>query len=73
MAAPMSKVQVKLTNKIKRWIPSVLDQNDLPEDTRKQLNIYYTGSQYGDNPKYKQIPFSLVKILHECLKKEQGS
>ena len=72
MAAPMSKVQVRLTNKIKRWIPTVLSQNDLSEDVRKQLNLYYTGSQNGDNPKFKHIPFSLVKTLHECLKKEQG-
>ena len=65
-------VQIKLTHKIKRWIPTVLSQKDLPEDVRKQLNLYYTGSNNADNPKYKQIPFSLVKILHECLKKEQG-
>ena len=65
-------VQIKLTHKIKRWIPTVLSQKDLPEDVRKQLNLYNTGSNNADNPKYKQIPFSLVKILHECLKKEQG-
>ena len=65
-------VQVKLTHKIKRWIPTVLSQKDLPEDVRKQLNSYYTGSNNVDDPKYRQIPFSLVKTLHECLKKEQG-
>ena len=66
-------VQIKLTHKIKRWIPTVLSQKDLPEDVRKQLNLYYTGSNNADDPKYKQIPFSLVKTLHECLKKEQGT
>ncbi len=71
MAAP-SKVQVKLTNKIKRWIPTVLSQNDLPEDVRKQLDMYHKGSENDSNPEFKKIPFSLVKLLHECLQREEG-
>ena len=72
MAAPKAGVQIALTNKIKRWIPTVLNSPHLPEDAEKQLRDLYISAETDSSNASKFIPFSLVKILHECLQKDQG-
>ena len=72
MAAPMAGVQIVLTSKIKRWIPTVLNSPHLPEDAEKRLRELYISAETDSSNNSKFIPFSLVKSLYECLQKDQG-
>lgn len=60
--------KVLLTKKIKRWIETVLKTETLPEDLHKQL----TNSIATTDKAPKWILFSLVRKLHNILKKKDG-
>ena len=68
----MAGVQIVLTSKIKRWIPTVLNSPHLPEDAEKRLRELYISAETDSSNNSKFIPFSLVKSLYECLQKDQG-
>ena len=64
--------QVILTEKIKRWIRTILTTANLPPETREEL-IKYTGNRRSsDDRKTRLIPFELVKTVHKYLQAESG-
>ena len=66
------KSHVILTEKIKRWIRTILLTADLPNDTREELRKYTSGRRSADEKKRRTIPFELVKTVHKYLQAEQG-
>ena len=73
---------VNLTNKIRLWGKSVLYSKNLNDRDKLELKkyVYIDVSSPSVNgkghpeltEKPKSIPFRLVRVIHECLKKDEG-
>ena len=63
---------VILTDKIRRWIRTLLTTEDLPNETREELRKYASVRRNSGDNKPRTIPFALVKTLHSYLTQEQG-
>ncbi|ELT98781.1 hypothetical protein CAPTEDRAFT_191829 [Capitella teleta] len=69
--AEVPKSHVLLTEKIKRWIRTILLTANLPHDVREELVKYTSGRRSTDDRKRRSIPFDLVKTVHKHLSEEQ--
>ena len=67
-----AKSHVLLTEKIKRWIRTVLLTESLPNETREELIKYTKSRRNAEDKKARTIPFELVKTVHKYLESEQG-
>ena len=71
--AEYPKSEVLLTDKIRRWIRTVLTTSNLPDDIRIDLRKYTNNRRASDDKKCKTIPFDLVKSVHRYLQDDQGA
>jgi hypothetical protein len=69
--AEVPKSHVLLTEKIKKWIRTILLTADLPNDVREELVKYTSGRRSADDKKRRSIPFDLVKTVHKYLNADQ--
>lgn len=69
--AEVPKSHVLLTEKIKRWIRTILLTADLPSDLREELVKYTSGRRSADDKKRRSIPFELVRTVHKYIKPDQ--
>ncbi|KAI0214660.1 transmembrane protein 199 [Lamellibrachia satsuma] len=70
--ADYPKSEVVLTEKIRRWIRTVLTTSSLPNETRDELRKYTANRRNSDEQRRRTIPFELVKTVHKYLQSEQG-
>ena len=71
--ADYPKSEVVLTEKIRRWIRTVLTTSSLPNETRDELRKYTANRRNSDEQRRRTIPFELVKTVHKYLQSEQGA
>ena len=64
--------EVLLTDKIERWIHSVLETESLPGELRSKLKTATTNQKSADNHAHRTILFSLVCNVHHYMKKQEG-
>ncbi len=73
MAGIPGKSEIILTDKLRRWIRTVLTHTDVPNDLREELRKYTGSRRNAEEKKDRTIPFEVVKSVHEHVKEGQGN